>query len=366
VEAEARADWENARANHKRAADADPDDALVLFRWGEFLGRRGDRLWQAIQVLTRSARLDPTFAPTWAVLTTVYSEAGVTSGDALHAAETAHRLLPANEEISIDLLRMYLRSDRRDSAVALVEGSLHTNPRIQKQAWTLVLQNDFLRARELLRDGHADQALSRIELAEAAADRGAQPEFILRGIESTLRAITEHEAAKRYDHAEELFENGDPEGARRVLQEALVEVESGPVAEACRRLLDHIDHPVKYQPTPQPVVSISPTDEEIEELNRLLESNDLEGALAFLRPIRERSSGAQQRWLDQKIGELERNVQYNRYVDSHNRAVDLLNRGDYAGAIELLEGLLSTLPEGPKARSVRLLLDDARAKLGEP
>jgi len=363
VEAEARADWEKARSNHQRAADADPEDALILFRWGAFLGRRGDRLSQAIQVLTRSAQLDPTFAPTWAVLTTVYADAGVTSGDALHAAETAHQLLPANREISVDLIRLYLRLDRRESAVALVEDSLQTMPRIQRQVWTLVLQNDFLRARELLRDGHADQALSRIELAEAVADRGSQPEFIRQGIESTRRAIIENEAAKRYDQAEELLEKGDPEGARRVLLEALLAVESGPVAQACRRLLEHIDHPIKHQPTPPPVVSISPTDDEIDELNRLLASNDLEGALIFLRRIRGHSSGAQQQWLDQKIEELEQNVQYNRYVDSYNRAVDLMNRGDYASAIELLEGLFATLTEGPKARSIRVLLEDARAKL---
>jgi FimV-like protein len=366
IQAETRADWENARSNHLRAAEADPNDALILFRWGEFLGRRGDQLSQAIQILTRSARLDPAFAPTWAVLTTVYADAGVTSGEALHAAETAHQLLPANDEISIDLLRLYLRTDRRDDAVALVESSLRSSPRIKKQAWTSILQNDFLRARELIRDGHAGQALSRIELAEAVADRGSQPEFIQSGIESTRRAIAENEAAQRYDQAEELLENGDPEGARRVLQEALLEVDSGPVAQACRQLLDHIDHPEKSQPTPLPVVSISPTDEEIEELNRLLATNDLEGAIVYLGRIRTNSSGAQLRWLDQKIRELERNVQYNRYVDSYNHAVDLLDQGDYTGAIGLLEELLTTLPEGPQARSLRVLLDNARAKLAEP
>jgi tetratricopeptide (TPR) repeat protein len=363
LEAEARAKWDTAGSYHRRAARADPDDALVLFRWGEFLGRRGNQVSQALDVLNRSARLDPTFAPTWAVLTTVYADAGVISKDALRAAETAHRLLPANEEISVDLLRLYLRLDQRESAVALVETALRNNPHAKKQAWTLVLQNDFLRARELLRNGHADQALARIDLTEAASEHSSQPEFIRREIASTRRMIMENEAAKLCDHAEELFENDDPEGARKVLHEALLAIESGPVAEACRRLLDHIDHPTKYQPAPLPTVSVSPTAEEIEELNRLLASNDLEGALDFLTRIRENSFGAQQRWLDSKIAEVERNVEYNRYVDSYNRAVDLINRGDYADAIELLEKLLSSLPEGPKARSTRALLEDARTKL---
>ena len=366
VEAENRADWDVARSNHQRAANADPEDALVLYHWGEFLGRRGDQHRQAIQVLTRSARLDPTFAPTWAVLTNVYAEAGETSGDALHAAETAHTLLPADDEISVNLLRLYLRLDRREAAVAVLESSLHNSQRIRGQAWMLVLQNDFLRARELLRDGHPDQALARIELAELVADRASDSEFIRRGIESTRLAIAEDEAARSYDHAKELLDAGDPEGARAVLVEALAVVESGPVAAACRQLLDHIDHPIEYEATPPPAVSESPTDEEIEELNRLLASQDLEGALDHLHDLRDRTSGPQRFWVDNKIAEIERNLLYNRYVDGYNHAVELFNEEDYAGAIDVLEGLLATLPEGPKARSVRVLLDDARAKLAEP
>ena len=202
-------------------------------------------------------------------------------------------------------------------------------------------------------------------MAEAFVDRGSRPEFVRHEIELARRAIKEDEAARLYDRAEEILATGNSEGAREVLGQALAAVESGPVAEACRRLLDSIDNPTAYQPTPLPMISLSPTDEEIEELNRLLASNDLEGALDFLVGIRGNSAGAQLRWLDRKIEELERNVEYNRYVESYNQAVDLINQGNYADAIELLEELLTTLPEGPKARSIRVLLDDARTKLAD-
>jgi tetratricopeptide (TPR) repeat protein len=65
IEAESTANWEVARALHERAAKVSPDDPLVLFRWGEFLSRRGGPLPTAISALKRSTELDPSFAPAW-------------------------------------------------------------------------------------------------------------------------------------------------------------------------------------------------------------------------------------------------------------------------------------------------------------
>ena len=41
VEAERTANWTAARNLHERAVEASPESAMVLFRWGEFLSRRG-------------------------------------------------------------------------------------------------------------------------------------------------------------------------------------------------------------------------------------------------------------------------------------------------------------------------------------
>ena len=238
VEKETTADWAAAKDFYHRALLASPDDPTVLFRWGEFLSHRGGDHRDAVTALNRSTQLDPTFAPAWAALAAVYSEAGVLSPEALAAAETAHRLLPTNVEVSGVLLRLLLRSDNRDRAVELVETSFRSHPKMRARAWMMIVQIDFIRARELLRDGQYVEALRRIELTESIADRGVDPAFIRRGAESVRRAAAENEAATLNDRAETLFATGDLEGARSLLELALSKVDDGPVAASCRRLLD--------------------------------------------------------------------------------------------------------------------------------
>jgi len=360
VEKERTADWMSAEDLYRRALRASPDDPTVLFRWGGFLSRRAGNQSEAIIALTQSTRLDPGFAPAWAALAAVYSDAGIASPEALAAAETAHRLLPTDDTVAGDLLQLLLRSDQRDRAVELAETSFRSPPRMRTQAWMMVLQNDFIRVRELVRDGRLEEALHRIELAESIAGRGNDPEFIQRGIMRFRRAIAEHEAAALYDRADALFAAGDLVGARKLLELALLEVDEGPVAVSCRQLLDVIDHPERYQSGRDPVITTAPTREEIENLNRLLDANDLDGALEYLRDLKIQWNGAGDLWLDSKIREIESALGHNRYVETYNHAVDLFNTEDYPGAVQVLEKLLATLPEGPRAASARALLDDAR------
>lgn len=360
VEKESTADWVSAEDLYRRALRASPDDPTVLFRWGVFLSRRAGNRFEAINALTQSTRLDPGFAPAWAALAAVYSDAGFASPEALAAAETAHRLLPTNERVAGNLLRLVLRSDQRKRALELAETSFPTRPRLRARAWMLILQHDFIRAREFLRDGRTVEALHRIELAESIADRGNDPEFIRRGITTVRNAIAEYEAAALYDRADALFAAGDLEGARTLLELALSEVGEGPVAASCSHLLDVIDHPERYQSGRDPIITTAPTREEIEHLNRLIDANNLDGALQYLQSLKEQWEGAGDLWRDSKIREIERTLRYNRYVETYNRAVDLYNDEDYPGAERILEELLATLPAGPRAASARALLDDAR------
>ena len=145
-----------------------------------------------------------------------------------------------------------------------------------------------------------------------------------------------------------------------MLEVALSKVDEGPVAASCRQLLDVIDHPERYRPGQGPVYRASPTRKEIENLNRLLAANNLDGALEYLKGLQEHSDGSGQLWLESKIEEIERTLRYIHFIDTYNRAVDLYNDEDYPGAERVLEELLATLPEGPQAESAGALLDDAR------
>jgi tetratricopeptide (TPR) repeat protein len=362
--AEERADWDAAANYYARAVQANPNDAEAQFHWGEFLSRRGDDLQPAIAALTAATRIQGSFAPAWAALSRLYVQLGDTSPAALAAAQAAHRLEPADRTSTLGLLRLYVRLDMRDQAADLIETALRSDPRAAGEAWTVVLLNDLLRARELLHEDRAVDASERLDTAERSADLAARPESVARDIADIRRSIAEHEGAKTYDLAVAKYEDGDREGARELLEHALSGLpDQGPVTASCRQLLRVIDHPEEYVREPEPV--LSPTADEVEQLNRMLAVGDLEGAVLFLKEIRGRTSGAQARWIDGKIGELEWTLTYNRYVESYNRAVDLYNRQDFDGVVAVLDPLLATLPEGPQASSVRALIGDARAALAK-
>ncbi len=362
--AEKRADWTAAADFYARAAAANPDNPEVLFHWGEFLSRHQGDPQQALASLSKATRLEPSFAPAWAALSHLFAQLGDTSPAALAAAETAHRLEPADQTSTLGLLRLYVRLDLRDQAATLINTALQSDRRAAGEAWRAVLLNDLLRARELLHEDRADDAFERLDAAERSVGLASWPASLARDITVLRRSIAEHEGAKTYDLAVATYEVGDPVAARAILERALSELPAdGAVTTSCRHLLQVIDHPEENVRKPEPV--ISPTPDEVERLNRLLAAGDLDGATLFLKEIRGRSAGRQTRWIDGKIRDLEWTLDYNHYVETYNQAVDLYNQKDFDGVIAVLDPLLATLPEGPQAASVKALIDDARAALAE-
>jgi TolA-binding protein len=77
--------------------------------------------------------------------------------------------------------------------------------------------------------------------------------------------------------------------------------------------------------------------------------------------MRDRVGAERREWLEDRIAEVRRTLDYNRFVDGYNRAVELYNDRRYDDAINLLEELLESLPEGNEADSAQALLDDAVA-----
>ncbi len=350
--AEERAAWEVAGDYYARAVRANPNDAAALFHHGEFLSRQHGDPQSAIASLTRATQLDPSFAPAWAALSHLYVQLGDSSPAALTAAETAHRLEPADEGATLSLLRLYIRLDRRDQARRLIESALQSSPPTRGEAWMALLNSDLLRARELVHQDQTTEASARLDAVEADLHFASRPQIIERNLADVRTALREHNGAKIYDLAFAEFEGGDPAAARALLEKALADLPAeGPVTANCRHLMDVIDHPEEYAPPRE--TPVSPTPEEIEHLNRWLAAGDLENAVRYLGQIRNRSTGAQTRWIDGKIRELRATLDYNRYVDTYNAAVDLYNRQEFARVIEMLDPLLATLPDGPQAASVR-------------
>lgn len=361
VEAELRAEWERAQMLHRRAAAADPGDAGVLFRWGRFLSHRTGNYAQTAEILTRSAEIDPSFAPVWALLTKVYADAGVTSEAAVEAARIAHSMRPSDTMAARDLARLYLRLDRRQEAVSLIETSLRSNRRVQAEAWMLVIQQDLTRARELTQAGHTEEALQRVELADPLVESSINPRVARLNVDATRRTIRAHQAATYFNRAQESFRADDREEARELLNKALSLVDDGPVAVSSRRLLETIDHPERLAETPLTLPEPSPTAAEIEHYNQLIARREFGAALEFLEEMRDRVGTTQRGWLEDRIREIRVTVDYNRFVDGYNEAVDFYNQKRFEEAIRVLEDLLATLPDGNEADSARALLEDAVA-----
>lgn len=361
VEAELRADWSRADSLHRKAVAANPEDPFVLYRRGRFLSRRGANHEQTAAILSRSAELDASFAPVWALLAKVYADAGVTSDAALEAARIAVSMRPSDIMATRDLARLYLRLDRRKEAVTLIETSLRSNPRVQGQAWMMVIEQDLVRARELLQEDRPAEAMRRMDLAEQLVDRSMNPVISRSNVETARRSIREHQAASLFSRAQELFQEDEREAARELLEEAIELVGDGPVASSSRKLLQIIDHPEQPSSAPVSTVSFSPTATEIDHFNQLIASREFESALLFLEGMRDRVGFERREWLEDRIAEVRRTLDYNRFVDEYNRAVELYNVRKYDEAIDLLEALLETLPEGGEANSAQALLDDAIA-----
>lgn len=358
--AERRADWSGARDAHRRAVAASPEDPVVLLSWGQFLTRRSEGGEDPIPVLRRAAELAPDSAPAWAALAAAYARRGDGSAAALDAAATAHRLQPDDSALAEMVLRLALQADLREQAVGVIATSFAGRPERAAEAWMMVLQKDLARARELLRDDRPEASLARLELAERDLAAAARPETIHSAITAARGAVRRHLAAQRYSRASQLYAEGDPAGARALLEEALIGLPADDsLAWSCRSLLEVIDHPERFRSQPPPVPS--PTADEIAELNRRLSADDLAGAVTLLRSIREHTVGPQRRWVDAKIDELQWTIDYNRFVDAYNLAVDHYNRGEHDRAAAVLEALIPTLPDGAERESALELLRDTRA-----
>lgn len=357
--AERRADWESAAEFYRRAALSSPDDAATLYFWGQFLRRRGGDTAEVVEVLRRATEADPSFAPAWLELSSAYSAAGEASDDALEAARFAHLLMPSDVGAARNLLRLALRHDDRTLAVRVIERSFADDRRRSRDAWTSIVQHDLMRSRELRLAGDLEAAVGRLGIAEADLGRTARPDVIRERIESERRAIFEREAAAAYDHAARLYADGDTARARELLEDLLAALPSeSATAWSCRSLLAAIDHPERFSPQPAP--EVSPTEAEIARLNELLGSGSFKAAVEWLRELRGRSPESRRPWIDSRLRELEATLEYNRYVDGYNQAVELYNSGQFERAAEALEQLIASLPDGPRAESARVLLEDAR------
>ncbi len=365
VLAEQHARWGEARSLHDRALASSPDEPLVQYRAGVFLLERGGDIDAAVSALRRASELAPAFGPAWVDLTRAYRTSGERGPEVIAAAETAHRLSPARDDITLELLRLYLGDDRRDDALELVERSFVANPGYRARAWSSVVDNDLERARLLLSEGHLDEAERRLDGANGMIVKTNAPETFLQRAESLRSDLELLRFGRRYDEAVQLYDRGDVEAARAILVD-LLGVHPGErqlqAIESMLRVIDGEPDTTRAGSATSTATGIATAD--IRELNRRMARHDLDGARALLYDLQLRARPDEYEWIDRRLAELRVIDSYNRYVEQYNLAVDQYNDGDFTAAVSTLEQLLAEQPDGYGADDARDLLRDARAELG--
>jgi tetratricopeptide (TPR) repeat protein len=362
--AEDRARWSEAETLYRRALVAAPSDPLVQYRGGAFLLRRGGDVAAAREALRRSALLQPGYAPAWVALTGSYMAAAEYTDEALHAAETAHRLLPSRTDVSANLLRLYLETGRRADAVALATGAFSSEPAELRLARGIIARSDLERARRLIQDGQSGDALEALDNAEAAIAGTPDDELIRRQIAVLRSNVIEQRMTARYNEAVHAYNAGDVALARDLLFALRDEAPPGRHADAVDSFLEFIDNPEAgaRPPSADPALTeASPG--EIDRLNELISRNQLDEALIVLEDLRHRVGAGRRTWIDLKIEEIGHVRDRNRFIETFNRAVTQYNGGAYRDAIATLEALLADQPDAPDADSARDLLTEARAAL---
>jgi tetratricopeptide (TPR) repeat protein len=327
-----------------------------------FLSARGGKTRQATAALTQSTQLDPSFGPAWASLTRALVEVGADNAGALETAERAHSMLPTDVTVANDLLKLYLRADRRVDATRLLATTFRSHPVHQAQGWSLVVQKDLQQSREHLLDGNPAAAAARLRQANEAIELASASEVLRESALAAEAAILSFEAVALCNRGQELLAAGDQERAAVVLTEALTLADDGPIAAACRELRDSIERPADLAGTGgSPRIDL--TVDDVDRLNTLLTARDWHGALAHLRSLQDGLEGESRQWVDAKIDEIEAVIGYNHFVEQYNLAVDLFNKEQFDEAAALLERLLASLPEGAQREHARELLEDTRQAL---
>ena len=365
VLAEQHARWSDAGSFHERALACSPHEAFVQYRAGVFLFERGGDIDAAVAALQRATDLAPGFGPAWVELTRAYRTSGQRGSEAIAAAETAHRLNPSRDDVTLDLLRLYLADDRRDDAVALVRRSFTGTSGYRARAWSNVADNDLARVRMLLAEGHLEAASQRLDLARRIVDGTDAPASFLMRVESLQSDLELLEFGRSYDEAVALYNRGDREAARGILVELLDDNPGGRQAQAIDSMLRRIDQgpeDASEGPGREPVRGITRSD--IEELNRRMSRHDLEGARSLLHDLKLRARPEEFEWIDRRLAEIRVIHDYNHFVEQYNLAVDQFNDGDFEAAVTTLERLLAGQPDVYGADDARDLLRDARAELG--
>ena len=240
---------QEARMFYEKAARLAPDDFQVQYRYAENLleDPRPDSLRTARAALTRVVALKPDFGEAWARLGYTYQAESAMDENAVHALETAHRLLPSRMDVAHNLALAYARTGHRDEAHELIEHVLapQAEPDSVLSAREALLDEDYRHAEELATQQKIEEALPILQRVRDETRRPEQRRALELRIDEIEKALDFNRFVAGYNQAVELANRGDVQGAVALLA-PLAETVRDPVqAEQARNLLVKLKPPAK-------------------------------------------------------------------------------------------------------------------------
>lgn len=240
---------EAARPWYEKAARLAPDNFLVQYRYAMNLFEEPgpDFLLQARAALTKAVHLRPDIGEAWARLGYTYQAADEFPPEAVQAMETAYRLLPSRMDVAHNLAIGYARSGQREKAEELIEKVLvpRAEPEMVTNAREALIDEDYLRAEDLIEEGKLDEAVPLLEQIRGKTSVSGRKDQITARITEIREAQRFNHFVDGYNQAVDLANRGDVQGAIAIL-EPLIETTPDPMqVERARSLVERLKGPDK-------------------------------------------------------------------------------------------------------------------------
>jgi tetratricopeptide (TPR) repeat protein len=317
---------DEALSRYRRAVELAPDDPMAHFHLGNLLcsdiagagspGEKAALARSARAALKRAVVLRPSFGEAWAMLGTTYSWDQTETEMGIKALEHAQRLLPKRGDVGYNLAALYISRGRPEEAMTVIA-----------------------RMKAAGIDDGAVQAAEKLlpsEDPEPAQDATATVVEAVPTSTGRTSGFTE-----RYNEAVGLVNAGKLKAAITMLEGlADGELTDGEAASTRALLVE--------------VRAFSSFKARADEAVKLANAGEIDSAIAILEPlVDDAPDEVQTSEVRRMLGQLH---DYRDFQEGYNRAVDLVNDGDFGAAAEILGPLVDKAPTPQLADMASTLL----------
>lgn len=228
----------------ERAAKKAPDDFVIQYLYGLNLLELDpgpQEMRQAREAFARAVALQPDFGEAWARLAFAQAQEDPPPPEAVHAFETAHKLLPTRTDIAFNLMLVCARTGRRDRAQDILDHviALRGTPDELRRAQAALIQEQRRDAEELIGHGDLAQAAARLQELAAQSPTPEQRADLQSRLDEVRNVLEYNRFVDRYNQAMELA-GRDPKAAIAILQDLIATTREPGQVDQAKKALDSL------------------------------------------------------------------------------------------------------------------------------